>query len=138
MTQDEMEAIFDRHAAAEAGKDVETLLDTLAVDIEHDIVGDPAGVLHEREAIGQRYRALFESLDEDKFETLKRYYGDDFMVDESHWYGRVPGTFLGIPGGNRPVDFRILHVCEFRDGKMSRENVWLDVAAIVQQLAPAQ
>ena len=37
----------------------------------------------------------------------------------------------------RTVQFRILHVCEFRDGKISRENVWLDVAAIMQQLAPA-
>jgi hypothetical protein len=33
------------------------------------------------------------------------------------------------------VTFRILHVCEFRDGRMCRENVWLDSGAIVAQLA---
>ncbi|WP_306796336.1 ester cyclase [Nocardia sp. XZ_19_369] len=63
---------------------------------------------------------------------------ENLVVDESHWYGRATGTFLGIPGGNRPIDFRILHVCEIRDDKISRENVWLDTAAIMQQLtAPA-
>jgi hypothetical protein len=32
------------------------------------------------------------------------------------------------------VTFRLMHVCEFRDGRISRENVWMDVAAIVAQL----
>ncbi|MEV6066556.1 ester cyclase [Nocardia sp. NPDC052001] len=137
MTRDEMDALFARHAAGEASKNVDAILDTLTADAEHDVVGDPGGILRDHTAIRQRYDGLLAALDEDKFETLHRYYGDDFLVDESHWYGRVPGVFLGIPGGNRPVDFRILHVCEFRDGRMSRENIWLDVAAIMQQLAPA-
>ena len=29
---------------------------------------------------------------------------------------------------------QLLHIWEFRDGLMSRENVWLDGAAIVAQL----
>ncbi|MFF2549349.1 ester cyclase [Nocardia sp. NPDC058058] len=138
MNRDEMDALFTRHANAEAAKNVPAIMETLAPGVEHDVVGDPSGVLHDREAIGQRYQDLFDQLDEDKFENVRRYYGDDFMVDESHWYGRVPGSFMGIPGGNKQIDFRILHVCEFKDGRMSRENVWLDVAAIMQQLAPAQ
>jgi ketosteroid isomerase-like protein len=32
------------------------------------------------------------------------------------------------------VSFRILHVFQFRDGKICRENVWCDLAAIQQQL----
>jgi hypothetical protein len=31
--------------------------------------------------------------------------------------------------------FRILHVFEFRDGLISRENVWLDSAGIADQLS---
>ncbi|MGW4249090.1 ester cyclase [Nocardia sp. NPDC004722] len=137
MTPEEMNEIYTRHAAAEASKDVEGILATLSDEVEHEVVGDPRGILRDHAAIGARYRELVESIDEDKFETVHRYYGENFMVDESHWWGRVPGNFLGIPGNNRQVDFRILHVCEFRDGKMTRENVWLDVAAVMQQLAPA-
>jgi steroid delta-isomerase-like uncharacterized protein len=137
VTPDEMDKLYDAHAAAEAGGDVDGVMDTLADEVEHDVVGDPRGVLHDRGAIAARYRELFASIDEDRFENLHRYYGEDFLVDDSLWTGRVTGTFLGIPGGGRRVQFRILHVCEFRDGKMSRENVWLDVSAIMQQLAAA-
>jgi len=34
----------------------------------------------------------------------------------------------------REVSFRLLHVWEFRDGLMSRENVWLDGGSVVAQL----
>jgi steroid delta-isomerase-like uncharacterized protein len=137
MTPDEMDEVFARHCAAEAAKDVEAILDTLTDDAEHDVVGDPTGVLHGREAIARRYEELFGALTEDKVESLRRYHGEGFFVDEARYFGRVVGPFMGFPGGNTPVDFRILHVCEFRDGKMSRENVWLDVGSIVAQLGAA-
>ncbi|MCW2555076.1 MAG: hypothetical protein JWR78_4857 [Mycobacterium sp.] len=49
--------------------------------------------------------------------------------------GTVIGSMLGLPGNGRQIAFRILHVFEFRDGLISRENVWLDSAAIADQLA---
>ena len=30
----------------------------------------------------------------------------------------------------KPVDFRLMHLCEFEGDRMSREQVWLDVNAI--------
>jgi steroid delta-isomerase-like uncharacterized protein len=134
MTPDEMDAVFERHCAAEAAKDVDGILDTLTDDVEHDVVGHPAGVLHDRSAIAERYREVFAGLDDEKVENLHRYHGEGFFVDDSMWYGRATGMVLGMPGDGRPLNFRILHVCEFRDGKISRENVWLDVGAIVAQL----
>jgi predicted ester cyclase len=41
---------------------------------------------------------------------------------------------MGIPGNNRRISFRLLHIWEFKDGAMSRENVWLDSGAIIEQL----
>ncbi len=137
MTPDEMDEVFARHYRAESARDLEGILDTLTDDAEHDVIGDPAGVLRGREAIAQRYKELFGALAEDSFESIRRYHGPDFFVDESRFIGRVVGPWLGFPGGNVPVEFRILHVCDFRDGRMSREQVWLDVASIVQQLGAA-
>jgi ketosteroid isomerase-like protein len=137
MKPEEMDAVFDRHCQAELDKDVEAILDTLTDDAEHDVIGDPAGVLRGRAAIEPRYKELFTALEEDSFESLRRYHGADFFVDESRFVGRAIGPFMGFPGGNAPVDFRIMHVCEFRDGKISREQVWMDVGALVQQLTPA-
>jgi uncharacterized protein len=45
------------------------------------------------------------------------------------------GHPFGIDGRNRELQFRLLHVFEFRAGLISRENAWLDVGAIMSQLA---
>ena len=134
MTPDDMDAVFARHCAAEFANDVDAILDTLTDDVEHDVVGDPLGVLTERAAIAKRYQDLFDVLTADSMTSVRRYHGADFFVDESLYAGSVNGEFMGVPGGGRTVSFRILHVCEFRDGRMSRENVWLDSAAIIHQL----
>ena len=79
-----------------------------------------------------------ERLKRDRVETLRRYYGEDFLVDESMWRGRAPGRPFGIEGKDRPLRFRLLHVVEFADdGAMKRENVWVDLAAIRHQLQDA-
>ena len=41
---------------------------------------------------------------------------------------------LGIPEHRRRVTFRILHIFGFRDGLISREQVWIESGAIVAQL----
>jgi predicted ester cyclase len=53
---------------------------------------------------------------------------------EHDWSGTVPGEFLGIPGNGKSISFRLLHIWEFKNGLISRENVWLDSGAIIQQL----
>ena len=66
---------------------------------------------------------------------MKRLYGPNFMVDELIWTGRAPGKPFGLEGRNRPLQFRLLHVMEFADsGDIKRENVWIDLASIMQQL----
>jgi hypothetical protein len=68
-------------------------------------------------------------------ETIHRLYGEDFLVDESLWRGRAPGTPFGLQGKNRPLKFRLLHVVQFSEtGDITRENVWIDLAAIINQL----
>ena len=47
----------------------------------------------------------------------------------------VIGEFLGIPGNGRNISFRILHIFEFDDSLITREQVWLDTGAIVAQLS---
>jgi hypothetical protein len=129
---------MDEHFGFEAADNVEGVLATLAEDAEHDIVGFPTGPTHGREAARDFYANLFTDLSDGKVETLRRLYGETFLVDESLWSGRAPGRPFGIEGRNRPLSFRLLHVIEFApDGAMRRENVWVDLAAIQQQLAPA-
>ena len=138
MTRSEMDRRMDEHFAFEAKDDIAGVLATLAADAEHDIVGWPTGPTCGREAARPFYEALFADLADGKVECIRRLYGDDFLVDESRWRGTAAGRPFGLEGKGRPLEFRLLHVIEFAgDGAMKRENVWIDMGAILRQLPPA-
>jgi uncharacterized protein len=56
----------------------------------------------------------------------------------NRWRDTAPGAPFGIAGDNRRLSFRLLHVFEMApDGLIRRENVWIDFASIMRQLAPS-
>jgi uncharacterized protein len=135
LTREQMDRKLDEHFHFEATDNVEGVLGTLTEDVEHDIVGWPTGPVRGRDSVRPFYETLFADLADGKVTSLRRYYGDRFMVDDSAWRGTAPGRPFGLEGRGRPLEFRLLHVLEFDDnGDISRENVWLDFASIVQQL----
>jgi hypothetical protein len=135
LSREQMDRKIDEHFSFEAKDDVNGVLATLAPDVEHDIVGWPTGPTFGREAARAFYDAMFVDLAESKVECVKRLYGDNFLVDESIWSGKAPGRPFGLNGKNRPLQFRLLHIIEFAEsGDIKRENVWIDLAAILRQL----
>jgi uncharacterized protein len=134
LSRSEIDAILDAHFRAEMAGDVEATLATLTADVEHDVVGDPAGVLYGPEAVGGRYGHLFSNVRGGGHQVSRRLYGENFVVDDKIWTARVDGEFLGLPGRGRTINVRILHVFEFADGAITRENVWIDGAAAIAQL----
>jgi predicted ester cyclase len=136
LTPEEMDRKLDEHFAYEANDDVESVVATLHPDVEHDIVGWPAGPSRGRDQARAFYEATFADLGDGRVRSLRRLYGDNFMVDDSIWSGTARGNPFSIEGRGRPLEFRLLHVLEFsEDGQIKRENVWLDLAAIQQQLS---
>jgi ketosteroid isomerase-like protein len=135
LTPEEMDRKIDEHFAFEARDDVAGVLATLAGDVEHDVVGWPSGPAHGREQARPFYEALFADLADGQVTRVRRLYGNGFMVDESLWKGRAVGRPFGLEGKGRPLQFRLLHVMEFdADGRIQREAVWPDLAAVVWQL----
>jgi ketosteroid isomerase-like protein len=135
MTPAEMDALVAEHFRFEAQDDVDGVMGTLAEGAVHEVVPSPFGALDD--PAGQRayYELLFSSITGESVEPLRRSYGDDFLVDESLWHGRIEdGRPFLCDGRSGEVSFRLLHVFEFRDGKISREQVWCDLAAIQRQL----
>lgn len=135
LTRAQMDTKLDEHFGFEAADNVEGVLATLAEDVEHDIVGWPPGPARDHAAVRQFYETLFADLADGQIRSTRRLYGENFMVDDSVWRGTAPGRPFGIEGKGRPLEFRLLHVLEFNQaGDISRENVWIDLAAIQQQL----
>lgn len=135
LTPAQMDRKMDEHFGFEAADNVEGVLATLAPDATHDIVGWPAGPTHGRANARPFYETLFTDLANGKVSCIRRLYGENFLVDESLWEGTAPGRPFGLEGRGRPLRFRLLHVFEFSGrGDIQRENVWVDLAAIIQQL----
>jgi hypothetical protein len=138
LTTEQMDRKLDEHFGFEARDDVDGVLATLAPDAVHDIVGAPTGPTRGREAARGFYVQLFADLSEGSVRSLRRLHGANFIVDESLWRGVAPGRPFGVEGRGRALEFRLLHVMEFSErGEISRENVWVDMAAILRQLPAA-
>jgi steroid delta-isomerase-like uncharacterized protein len=134
MQTQEMDQLIARHLEAEMAGDAAGAVAVYTEDVVHDAVGFPGGPISGRDNVRAFYESLVQEVQTKEMQLVRRYYGDNFAVLEHIWRGPVPGTFLGIPGRGRKIAFRLLHVLEFRDGRISRENVWMDGGAAVAQL----
>ena len=135
MDRHEMRTLIERHLKAEGAGDVEGAVAVYAEDVVHDAVGFPGSPRVGKDAAREFYGFLTANFRTEHEEPTHEYCTGDAIVLEQLMTGTVIGEMLGLPGNGRRITFRILHVFEFRDGLISRENVWLDSAAIVAQLA---
>lgn len=135
MTRQQLDQLVDRHFGYEAADDVDGVLGSLADEVRHEVVPSPMGAQTDKEGIRSFYRMLFASLRGEGVTPIRRLYGDDFLVDETLWNGRIiDGRPFLMPGRSGKVSFRLLHVFEVRDGRIAGEQVWCDLAAIQRQL----
>lgn len=135
LSPEEMNIKLDEHFMFEATDNVEGVLSTLAEDVTHDIVGWPNGPSHGPEKARHFYETLFADLADGKVESVDRKYGENLLIDESIWRGIAAGRPFGLEGRGRPLEFRLLHLIEFNEeGKIKKEQVWIDLAAIIKQL----
>jgi steroid delta-isomerase-like uncharacterized protein len=134
MEQHEMIALVERHLKAEGAGDVDGAVAVYTDDVVHDEVGFPGTPRTGKEAAREFYQFLTANFRTEEEEPLNRFFDGDTMILEQNMTGSVIGELLGIPGHGQRVTFRILHVFAFRDGLISREQVWIDSGAIVAQL----
>jgi steroid delta-isomerase-like uncharacterized protein len=129
-----MREVVERHIKAEGAGDVDGAIAVYTDDVEHDVVGWPTGVLHGKDQARAFYDHLTANFRTSEDTVVQSYATPDALVLEQVMTGIVTGEMLGMPGHGRTITFRILHVFEFRDELICRENVWLDGASIQQQL----
>jgi ketosteroid isomerase-like protein len=136
MTHEEMDQVVNDHFMFEAADDIDGVMSSFTDNgVVHEAVPSPVGPLDDRAEIRAYYKMLFPYLSGGSVKPIRRLYGDDFLVDETLWTGEITdGHWCLCEGKSGPVSFRLLHVFELRDGKISSEQVWVDLAAIQQQL----
>jgi steroid delta-isomerase-like uncharacterized protein len=137
MDEARMLELVHQHLKAEGAGDVEGAVAVYTDDIEHDVVGFPGGPSIGKEAARAFYRELTADFRTEDETVQHQYRTTDALILEQSMTGTVTGSMLGVPGNGRRITFRILHVFEFRDGLISRENIWLDAGSIIGQLTAA-
>jgi steroid delta-isomerase-like uncharacterized protein len=130
-----MDELVNAHIGAEASNDVAAAVAVYTDDVEHDVVGAPGGPLRGPAAARARYAALMANVRTDAMLERRRFHAEDACIVEHEVTATVHGHLGGLPGEGRQVRFRMLHVFEFRGGRISRENVWMDTATVTAQLA---
>jgi predicted ester cyclase len=134
LTSHQMDTLANAHFRAEQNGDIAAIVEGFAEGADHDVAGRRGGTLHGREQIAAFYRGLLADLKILRFEPVRRWYGDEHLVDESVLHATAIGRPLGLDGRGRHVQTRILHVFDFGEERISRESAWLDIAGIAQQL----
>ena len=135
MNRQQMDELINRHFGFEAADDVEGVLESLADDVRHEVVPSPMGEQTDKDGIRRFYEMLFDDLKGEGVKPLRRLYGEDFVVDEALWTGRVvDGRPFFMPGLSGKVSFRLLHIFELKGGRIASEQVWCDLAALQRQL----
>ena len=129
--------IIERHFAAENAHDVKATLDTYTDDIIWDDITHPDSPFHGKEAAGQVYGGIVDAIPDLALTSVRRFSSADgrFVTDESIPTGHVEGEWAGVEGEGAPVEIRLLHVFELRDGLICYENAWFDSAAVHRQVA---
>lgn len=135
MDREHMDRLIETHVQAGSAGDARAWAAVYTDDAELDVVGAPVGPLYGRDEAHRFYAQFRNELRSAEMVPLRAYYGEDFCVMEHEWRGGLPGSVLGTTGGGTRTALRMLHIFEFRDGRMSRENVWFDMTAMVRQIA---
>jgi ketosteroid isomerase-like protein len=135
MSREVMDKAVDDHFAFEANDDVNGVVDSLLDEFEHEVIPSPFGKITDRAKIRAYYELLFADSQGERVTPIRRLYGDDFLVDETVWHGLIKdGRPFLCDGKSADVSVRILHIFGFRDGKISSEQAWIDLAAMQVQL----
>jgi uncharacterized protein len=142
LTRQQMDDQVNQHFMYEATDDIDGVVGSFTEneEIHHEAVPSPMGPLKSLAQIRAYYEMLFPSARGESITPIMRLYGDDFLVDEAIWTGEITdGHVFLCDGMSGYVSGRLLHVFEFAaDGKIKSERVWVDHAAIREQLSPAE
>jgi hypothetical protein len=135
MSRESMDKIVSDHFRYEATDDIEGVLRTFTDDAEHELVGGPDGPQRGKAALRRFYERLFPDIQGEGLEPVTRLYGDNFLVDETIWLGRVlDGRAFKLDGKSGNARIRLLHVFTLRDGLIAKESLWFDRDALAGQL----
>jgi steroid delta-isomerase-like uncharacterized protein len=131
--------LLDEWTAAWSSNDVPRLLRIFTEDVHYEDV--PLGAVSRgKPALAGFATGVFDGFTDLKFERKSRFVSADGRSGAIEWVfrGRQTRDFPGIPATNKPFEVRGSSVVEFRDGKISRNSDYWDLATYLRQVGLAR
>ncbi|HLH69077.1 MAG TPA: ester cyclase [Candidatus Dormibacteraeota bacterium] len=122
---------IDRYLWALVAGDPTAAVAACADDVVHEVIATPESEITQgRDHVRSFYEQHLQEMPIVEFRLLRRWHGDGIAIIDA----LVRATVVGFVGGDRRVTYRNLSLLEFRDGKIARITLWIDLAAIEKQL----
>jgi hypothetical protein len=133
MDREEMLRLFEAHRAAEAARDIDSILETFATDCFLETI--PLGIRSEgKEAVRAAYEAQFFTAFPDLApEDEGMAVGDDAIVVWGTLRGTSRGEWLGVAPGGGSFAVPFANLVPFKDGLMEGEKIYFDLATLCEQ-----
>jgi hypothetical protein len=103
-----VDRLVDTYLRAEAAADVDTVLSLTTENVNYEHVGFEETNASGVNAVRALYQREFANVVHERDTTIRRLYGDGFVVDERLWESRVIGRLGPYVGGGRRVQRRVL------------------------------
>ena len=125
--------LFEAHREAEAGRDIDAILETFAKDCFLETM--PLGLRSEgKDAVRAAYEMQFFSAFPDLApDDQGMAYADDAIAVWGTLRGTSRGEWLGVPPGGGAFSVPFANVVPFRDGLMLGELIYFDLATLCEQ-----
>ena len=130
-----LERLLDQWASAWSSNDTAKLLSLFSDDVLYEDVTFGA-VNKGSDALRKFATDAFGSFSDMNFKLTSRFVSADGQRGAMEWVwgGRQTKDFPGLPATNKPFQVRGASVVEFRDGKISRDSDYWDLATYKRQI----
>ena len=127
-------ALVEEHVQQENRHDLEGIMATFGADPWYD--NEPVDEHHHgRDGVRAHYEELVGALPDLHIDIHQRHVTDDDVILETTITGTHEGTWRGLPGTGRSVEFDACAVFAFDDqGKLAGERLYYDRASLLRQL----
>ena len=133
LTRAEMKKLQDEHVAAEARKDLEGAISGHLEDCYCQNV--PLGFrIQGRDQVAAYYERTWSALPDGEVTIEGEAFGDNVAVHWGTFRSTFRGTILGAPPKECKLEFPIIAVLTFRDGKIRAEHLCFDLATLCEQI----
>lgn len=133
MSVEENIRVAEEHLEAEANRELERLLGTLADDsvYEENLLEKP---VRGKAAIAGYYQELWRGFPDFTYVVTNRVADESCVIYEMIFRGTHTGLFRGIPPTGRTGEIRGVVVFPMKDGKALGERIYLDGFSLLTQL----